>query len=177
MGGQHPEDAPVRGPDRCREVDMAASGHRFALSLIDGLANSEETVVSAIAWALDGIPLVGGSAGDDLVFRETVLLHGGRIRRRSAVLLLIDSDYPIEIFRSDNFEPTQRRFVVTASDEDRRVVHELNAEPAAQEYAAAIGLKPDLLSPLSFATHPLAVKVGGEERARAMTARSRSLAW
>jgi len=141
---------------------------RFALCLIDGLANAEEAVVSAIAWALDGIPLVGGSAGDDLVFRETVLLHGGRIRRRSAVLLLIDSDYPIEIFRSDNFEPTQRRFVVTASDEDRRVVHELNAEPAAQEYAAAIGLKPDLLSPLSFATHPLAVKVGGEYFCRAI---------
>ena len=33
-------------------------GHRFALSLIDSLANAEETVVSAVAWALDGIPLI-----------------------------------------------------------------------------------------------------------------------
>ena len=63
--------------DPGRDVE-AAAGHRFALSLIDGLTNAEETVVSAIAWALDGIPIVGGSAGDDLRFRDAVLLHGGK---------------------------------------------------------------------------------------------------
>jgi hypothetical protein len=139
-----------------------ASGRRFALSLIDGLTNAEETVVSAIAWALDGIPLVGGSAGDDLTFRETVVIHDGQIHRRAAVLLLIDSDFPIQIFKSDNFEPTGTKFVVTASDDEQRTVHELNAEPAAREYAMAVGLDPERLSPMSFAAYPLAVKVGGE---------------
>ena len=139
-----------------------ASGGCFALSLIDGLTNAEETVVSAIAWALDGIPLVGGSAGDDLTFRETVLLHDGRIHRRAAVLLLVESDFPIQIFKSDNFEPTGTKFVVTASDDEQRTVHELNAEPAAREYAMAVGLDPERLSPMSFAAYPLAVKVGGE---------------
>ncbi|MCJ2037016.1 FIST N-terminal domain-containing protein [Methylobacterium sp. J-068] len=139
-----------------------ASGGRFALSLIDGLANAEETVVSAIAWALDGIPLVGGSAGDDLTFRETVLLHDGRIHQRAAVLLLVETAFPIQIFKSDNFEPTDTKFVVTASDDEQRTVHELNAEPAAREYAMAVGLDPERLSPMSFAAYPLAVKVGGE---------------
>ena len=139
-----------------------ASSRCFALSLIDGLTNAEETVVSAIAWALDGIPLVGGSAGDDLTFRETVLLHDGRIHQRAAVLLLVDSDFPIQIFKSDNFEPTETKFVVTASDDEQRTVHELNAEPAAREYAMAVGLDPERLSPMSFAAYPLAVKVGGE---------------
>ncbi len=138
------------------------SGHRFALSLIDGLANAEETVVSAIAWALDGIPLVGGSAGDDLTFRDTVLLHGGAIHRNAAILLLVESDFPVQIFKSDNFEPTTTKFVVTASDDGRRIVHELNAEPAAREYAMAVGLDPERLSPMSFAAYPLAVKIGGE---------------
>ena len=148
--------------DRGREVDAIASGHRFALSLIDGLANAEETVVSAIAWALDGIPIVGGSAGDDLRFRDAVLLHGGRIHRKAAVLILVETDFSVEIFKSDNFEPTRTKFVVTASDGERRTVHELNAEPAAREYAMAIGLDPEGLSPMSFAAYPLAVKVGGE---------------
>jgi hypothetical protein len=138
------------------------NGHRFALSLIDGLANAEETVVSAIAWALDGIPLVGGSAGDDLSFRDTVLLHGGAIHRNAAILLLVESDFPVQIFKSDNFEPTTTKFVVTASDDERRIVHELNAEPAAREYAMAVGLDPERLSPMSFAAYPLAVKIGGE---------------
>jgi hypothetical protein len=148
--------------DPCRETDAPSAGRRFALSLIDGLANAEETVVSAIAWALDGIPIVGGSAGDDLRFRDAVLLHGGRIHRKAAVLVLVETDFPFEIFKSDNFEPTQTKFVVTASDSERRTVHELNAEPAAREYAMAIGLDPEGLSPMSFAASPLAVKVGGE---------------
>lgn len=134
----------------------------FGLSLIDALANAEETVVSAIAWALDGIPLVGGSAGDDLTFRDTVLLHGGAIHRNAAILLLVETDFPIQIFKSDNFEPTTTKFVVTASDDERRIVHELNAEPAAREYAMAVGLDPERLSPMSFAAYPLAVKIGGE---------------
>ena len=137
-------------------------GSRFAISLIDGLANAEETVVSAIAWALDGIPLVGGSAGDDLSFRDTVVLHAGRIHRKAAALLIIESDFPTQIFKSDNFEPTSTKFVVTASDDEQRIVHELNAEPAAREYAMAVGLDPERLSPMSFAAYPLAVKVGGE---------------
>lgn len=148
--------------DPCRETVAPSAGRRFALSLIDGLANAEETVVSAIAWALDGIPIVGGSAGDDLRFRDAVLLHGGRIHRKAAVLVLVETDFPFEIFKSDNFEPTQTKFVVTASDSERRTVHELNAEPAAREYAMAIGLDPEGLSPMSFAASPLAVKVGGE---------------
>ncbi|TIR46561.1 MAG: hypothetical protein E5X53_35550, partial [Mesorhizobium sp.] len=40
----------------------------FALCLIDGLSYAEEAVTSAIHWGLDDIPLIGGSAGDDLKF-------------------------------------------------------------------------------------------------------------
>lgn len=154
----------VRALRRTLDADAPdpAPGSRFALSLIDGLANAEETVVSAIAWALDGIPLVGGSAGDDLSFRGTVLLHGGVVHRRAAVLLLVETDVPTRIFKSDNFEPTGTKFVVTASNDEQRIVHELNAEPAAREYAMAVGLDPESLSPMSFAAYPLAVRIGGE---------------
>ncbi|ARO55671.1 hypothetical protein ASF36_16080 [Methylobacterium sp. Leaf90] len=145
------------------------SGHRFALSLIDSLANAEETVVSAVAWALDGIPLIGGSAGDDLAFRSTVLIHEGQVCREAAVILLVETDFPIRIFKSDNFEPTNRKFVVTAAREDERRVTELNAEPAAREYAMAVGLDPENLSTMSFAAYPLAVKIGGEYYCRSIS--------
>ncbi len=144
-------------------------GSQFALSLIDALANAEETVVSAVAWALDGIPLVGGSAGDDLAFAGTVLIHDGAIHTNAAVLILVETDFPIRIFKSDNFAPTQRKFVVTAACEETRRVHELNAEPAAREYAKAVGLDPEHLTPMSFAAYPLAVKVGGEYYCRSIS--------
>ena len=149
-----------------RELDHKcadrAPGHRFALTLIDGLANVEETVVSTVAWALDGIPLVGGSSGDDLRFAETVMIYDGAIIRDATVILLIETDFPTQLFKMDNFDPTDTKFVVTHSDDEKRIVYELNAEPAAREYAMAVGLDPESLTPMSFAAHPLAVKVGGE---------------
>ena len=42
----------------------------FALLLVDGLSNSEENLIAAVHWAMDDVQLIGGSAGDDLAFRE-----------------------------------------------------------------------------------------------------------
>ena len=139
-----------------------SSDRHFAVSLIDGLTNAEERVVSAIDKALDCIPLVGGSAGDDLSFDRTSLIYDGEVHTEAAILLIVETSFPIRVFKTDNFEPTDVKFVVTASDCDARTVRELNAEPAAIEYAMAVGLDPTTLSPMSFASHPLVVRVGGE---------------
>ena len=140
----------------------------FALLLIDGLSNAEETIVAAINWALDDIQLVGGSAGDSLAFRRTQLLHGGRVAERAAILMMIESEFPFCVFKTQNFEPTPIKLVVTAADAENRIVYELNAEPAAREYAAAIGLLPDDLGPFSFASYPLVVKIGGDYYCRSI---------
>ncbi|GJD98264.1 FIST N-terminal domain-containing protein [Methylobacterium isbiliense] len=141
---------------------IGQGGQRFAITLIDGLANSEETVISAVATGLDGIPLVGGSAGDELTFSDTALIHDGQVHRRAAVLLLVETDFPVEIFKNHNFEPTEVKFVVTDTDHDSRAVRELNAEPAAAEYARALGLPLQALSPANFAANPLVVRIGGD---------------
>lgn len=151
--------------DQLRRLDAlspAPRGERFAMSLIDGLANAEERVVTVIDQALDGVPLVGGSAGDDLSFDQSALIYDGAVHTGAAILLIVETDFPIRIFKTDNFEPTDVKFVVTASDCESRTVSELNAEPAALEYAMAVGLDPARLSPMSFASHPLVVRVGGE---------------
>lgn len=152
-----------------RQIPGGTPRHRFALSLIDALSNAEERVVSAVAWALDGTPLVGGSAGDDLAFHRTKLLHDGAIHTNAAIVIVIETEFPVRPFKMDNFVPTGRKFVVTAADEERRRVHELNAEPAAREYAMAVGLDPETLSPMSFAAYPLAVKIGGEYFCRSIS--------
>ena len=140
----------------------------FALMLVDGLSNAEETIVAAVHWALEDIQLVGGSAGDGLAFQRTSLIHNGRELQRSAILLMIETDFPFHVFKTQNFEPTPIKLVVTAADTENRIVHELNAEPAALEYASAIGLLPQDLGPFSFASHPLVVKVGGDYYCRSI---------
>jgi hypothetical protein len=146
----------------------APTDHVFALVLVDGLSNSEEALTAALHWSLDEIELIGGSAGDGLAFQRTALIHRGRLVRRGAVLFIIESATPFRVFKTQNFEPTPIKLVVTAADTENRIVYELNAEPAAREYAASIGLQPDELGPFSFASYPLVVKVGGDYYCRSI---------
>ena len=140
----------------------------FALCFIDGLSYAEEAVTSAIHWGLDDIPLIGGSAGDDLKFETTRLISNGKVTSDSAIIVLIASEIPFHVFKTDNFVPTDEKLVVTASDPDHRIVREFNATNAAEEYAAAVGILPQTLTPLSFASHPVVVKVGGEYYCRSI---------
>lgn len=142
----------------------SATNHdkKFALCFIDGMSNAEESVTAAIFWGLDDIPLIGGSAGDHMEFRKTFILAGGTAMSGRAVIHLMSTSLPFQIFKSDNFIPSAHKLVVTASDPDRRIVYEFNAAPAADEYAATIGLDPQSLTAMSFASHPVVVRVGGE---------------
>ena len=140
----------------------------FGLMLVDGLSEAEEPLVAAVHWAFDDMQLLGGSSGDGLMFENTALIHEGRVLNRAAILMMIETEFPFRIFKTDNFEATPVKFVVTAANAEHRVVHELNAEIAAREYASAIGLMLDDLSPLSFASYPLVMKVGGDYYCRSI---------
>ncbi|MBZ9987219.1 FIST C-terminal domain-containing protein [Mesorhizobium sp. BH1-1-5] len=140
----------------------------FALCFIDGLSYAEEAVTSAIHWGLDDIPLIGGSAGDDLKFETTSLISNGKVTSDSAIIVLVATEIPFHVFKTDNFIPTDEKLVVTASDPDHRIVREFNATNAAEEYAASVGTVPQALTPLSFASHPVVVKVAGEYYCRSI---------
>jgi hypothetical protein len=151
------------------EADFGpANGDTFAVLLIDGLSRAEESITSALYWSLDDIPLVGGSAGDNMRFERTTLIHNGTIATDCAVVVLVRSAIPFHIFKTENFTPTAQKLVVTASDPDSRTVHEINAEPAAVAYASAIGIDPRSLTPMSFASYPVVVRVGGEYYCRSI---------
>jgi hypothetical protein len=174
------EDVGAFGVERASEIvrrlmsEVADHDHTglaervFAVMLVDGLSNSEETLVAAVHWAFDDVQLIGGSAGDGLAFRRTHLLHQGRVVEHAAILLIIESDFPFRVFKTQNFEPTPIKLVVTAANTENRIVYELNAEIASREYASAIGLLPDDLGPFSFASYPLVVKVGGDYYCRSI---------
>lgn len=145
--------ADAAGPDRSKA---------FALCFIDGMSYAEEAVTAAIHWELDDIPLIGGSSGDDLKFQTTSLICDGHVADDAAIVVLIATDVPFHVFKTDNFIATESKLVVTASDPTHRIVHEFNAAPAAEEYANAVGLLANDLTPLSFASYPTVVRVGGE---------------
>jgi hypothetical protein len=140
----------------------------FGLLLIDGMCRREEAVISALYSALDDVPVVGGSAGDGMSFEKTWMIRNGETFRDAALLLLFHTDLPFAPFKSDYFEPTALKMVVTDADTELRVVRELNAESAATEYAHQVGLVESSLDSSSFASHPVLVGVGGQYYARSI---------
>ena len=163
-GGELVLDLKRRFPPRV----AASTADIFALTLLDGLSQREELVLSALQRALDDIPLVGGSSGDALTFKDAFVFLDGRVLRDAGLLLLVRTRRPFRVFKSDHFEPTSKKMVVTACDPDARVVFELDAEPALSAFADAVGLEPHTLSGMSFAAHPLLVRVGGEYYCRSI---------
>ncbi|GGF01561.1 hypothetical protein GCM10011611_03850 [Aliidongia dinghuensis] len=145
-----------------------ADAGSFALLLVDGMSVREEQLVSAIGNTLNGMPLVGGSAGDGLDFNRCYVFYDGRFVSDAAVLLLITTRRRFAVFKTEHFVPTDCKMVVTGADLDRRRVHEINAEPAASEYARLVGLDGQPLSPKIFAAHPVMVRVGGQYHVRAI---------
>jgi hypothetical protein len=140
----------------------------FALNLIDGLSYSEETVTLAIDRGLDGIPLIGGSAGDDCRFVKTWQITNSQACSGASVLNLIHCRLPFQLFTNNNFVPTEHKLVVTEADPDRRCVSEFNAEPAAVAYANAIGMDPEDLDAGSFASYSVIVQFGGQHYCRSI---------
>ncbi len=132
----------------------------FGLFLVDGLSLLEERVVSNLYNAFNGMSLVGGSAGNDSRRSETHIFVNGRFHRDAAVLTVIETTLPFQIFRWQHYKPTDIDLVVTRSDPDSRTVYEFNGGPAAGEYAEAIGLGLDGLDAHAFSQHPIMIQVG-----------------
>lgn len=145
--------------------DMA---NEFALLLVDGLSLMEDQVASACADALGPVPMFGGSAGDGTRFSETALALNGKILKQAAVLTYLRTDCRVKVFTTNHLKPTDQRMVVTSADPSRRVVREINAEPAAREYARLLGKDPEQLDRFTFAAHPVAVRFGGRHQVRAI---------
>lgn len=146
----------------------ADRGNTFGLLLIDGMSAREEVVVSTIHWAMGEIPLLGGSAGDDMRLSDTFVFHDGAFRSNAALLTLVQIDAPFRVFNTKHFRGTDEKLVVTRADPERRVVLELNAAPAAEEYARIVGCKVADLSTTIFGERTLMVRIGGEYYVRSI---------
>jgi len=140
----------------------------FAMLMVDGMSGAEESILSALNAGLMDIPLFGGSAGDSLDFHQTFVLKDGEVRSDAAVLVLIHTPCPFRVFKTQHFVGSDVKMVITGADPVRRIVTEINAEPAGREFARMVGLEVEELTPLIFATHPVVVKVGGTDYVRSI---------
>lgn len=140
----------------------------FGVLLVDGLSHQEEVLVATLDAALPHIMILGGSAGDGVDFSQTRVIVDGEVRKDVAVFCLIETDLEVRDVIFDHFRATETRMVVTHANPAERSILEINAEPAAEEYARIVGVPLAELSPLVFARHPLLVHMGGRYFVRAI---------
>lgn len=135
--------------------------HRcFALFLIDGMSVSEEPLAYKLQNALGTVPLIGGSAGDGLEFGDTFVLANGDFEQDSAALILVHTERPWEAFKEQHFVPSNKETVVTEADPDKRILKELDGEPAAVALAELLGVDGPLgLTQAVLARNPLMIRL------------------
>lgn len=142
--------------------------HEFAYLLVDGSTQREDVLMAAAGHGLGPVPLFGGSAGDGTYFGQSFVAQGARVRTNAAFLTFVRTRCPVKVFSFDHLVVGNGRMVVTGADPAIRRVREINAAPAAAEYARLLGKPPGQLDPFTFAAHPLVVQAGGRYHVRSI---------
>lgn len=140
----------------------------FGFLLVDGLSMQEEPLISSLYMALGDVPIIGGSAGDSLKFKQTFVYYDGELYRDAAVFTLFLTTLPFHIFKHQHFLPSATRLVITKADPDNRLVQEINGGPAAEVYAQLIGTTIDQLNSVVFSRHPLMLRIGNDYYVRSI---------
>ncbi|WP_299359856.1 FIST N-terminal domain-containing protein [uncultured Paracoccus sp.] len=155
--------------DLAVQVPAPAGWSGFGLLLIDGMSGREELVAATVDAALPELLVLGGSAADGLRFGQTQLAMNGESRPESALFCMIATDFAVEEVVFDHFNSVGTRMVVTEADPDNRLLTEIDAEPAAAEYARQIGVAVENLGPRAFARNPLLERSRGRHYVRAIS--------
>jgi hypothetical protein len=132
--------------------------------LFDGLSGSEEKAMDKLGNLTDLI-FIGGSAGDDLKFKQTFLFAKGKAYSDAAVLALIKPTKGFEIIKTQSFKQLNQVLKADEVNEAARTVIKFNNSPAVEAYAKAVGV-PAAKANDKFMSNPVGLMLGGEPYVR-----------
>lgn len=124
----------------------------FALLLCDGLSAMEEAIITSFYFADPKFKIIGGSAGDNLKFQETLIYIGSKKVHSAAIFF--NNKTRTQLIKENIYIPSGTRLLVTKADTINRVVKTFNNKPASSEYARVLGIEEKDL-PNYFINNPL----------------------
>ncbi|HEX2956486.1 MAG TPA: FIST N-terminal domain-containing protein [Chitinispirillaceae bacterium] len=146
---------------KLKEMDIK----KFAgIILLDGLSGAEEKIIEKLGDYTD-ITFIGGSAGDDLKFKKTLLCANGITYNNSAILILFKLKNGFDIIKTQSFSTTGKKLTATKVDEKTRSVLEFNNKPATQAYCEMLGIESKECSK-HFMSNPLGLMIASEPYVR-----------
>ena len=135
----------------------------FALTFINGLCNAEEStlaLLNAVIGDKDFI-IAGGSAGDDLQFKQTYVSYNGEVVSRGAAVLFVKTQKKFIVRRENIFAPSGKTLRLTGVDIESRLVKSINNQSPKRAYAQALGI-PEAKAADAALTHPLGRAYGDD---------------
>ncbi len=161
-------------PDTIEELkstnsSLSAFKNKVGFLLVDGMSTQEESLINTIYNIFSPLPIVGGSAGDGMKFEKTFVYSEGSFHHNAAIFTVIETSLDFEIFKLQHFSPSDTDFVITTADPEKRLVYEIDGEPATEYFASLFNIPADELSTASFAQRPAMLQIGSEWYLRSFT--------
>ena len=132
----------------------------LGLIFFDGLCLGELIMKEFTLEEKLNLAFIGGSAADELSFTKTLVGIDQRLSGDGLAVVIMKMKIPFYFSHYVHYAPTDISFTVTRSEAARRVVWEIDGEPAAAYYAKRIGIDAAKLDAGVFSKHPLGVKIG-----------------
>lgn len=120
---------------------LSDTKNTVCLTFTTAFIRCEEYVLSTLHSVFDkkGIPVFGGSAGDEGIGQKTMVSLNGKVRENSCVFVLLKNlGGAIHLYRENIYQPTEKYFTATKVDIRNRIVYEYNHKPAAKVVADAL---------------------------------------
>lgn len=104
----------------------------------------EFKILNGISKEIDsGIPIAGGSTGDNLALEENYQFHNQDILSKACILVAMRTDYRIISGQEHGLSDKVKTGVI--SETDKNIIREINGKPAAEYYADAVGKEVETL--------------------------------
>ncbi len=151
-----------------RNSSAPGASKKFGILLVDGLSKMEEALAAELGSQLPDIPIVGGSAGDDLRLRETHVWYKDAFHSDAAILAIVTTDLPFYPLQVHHFIPGKRTLEITSADPKNRTIFQINGEAAALAYAELVDVSLSDLNSNVFSKHPLLLERDGKYYVRSI---------
>ncbi|MDR0448748.1 MAG: methyl-accepting chemotaxis protein [Treponema sp.] len=133
----------------------------LGLIFFDGLCLGELIMKEFTLEKSLNLAFIGGAAADELTFTKTLVGIDGKLSGDGLAVLILKMKIPFFFNHCVHYGPTGNSFTVTKSEPMKRVVWEIDGEPAAIFYAEQIGINDvNKLNAGAFSKNPLGVKIG-----------------
>jgi hypothetical protein len=109
----------------------------------------------------------GGAAADELTFTKTLVGCDEKLSDNAVAVIVMKMRIPFFCEHYVHHIPTNHSFTITKAETKRRLIWEINGEPAAPYFAKLIGLRKveDITFPI-FASNPIGIVIGDTVYAR-----------